>query len=187
MNTFLNDPETVTALCASDHPSLPAPECSRPARMVGAQARILYVDREPALRNLGQLVLARSGYAVDTAADGVEAWAALREREYNLLVTDNQMPGLTGLELIRKVRLARMSVAVILASAMLGAYSINALPLTECGAMLAKPFTPEQLISVVGEVLRTEVGSRIITSNGPLISRRYDPGFNSHRSWGINE
>jgi CheY-like chemotaxis protein len=38
------------------------------------------LDDEPPLRTLGQLVLTRSGYEVDTAADGVEAWAALHDQ-----------------------------------------------------------------------------------------------------------
>lgn len=44
---------------------------------VQPRARILYADDEPQLRRLGEQVLVRSGYDVDTAADGAEAWAAL--------------------------------------------------------------------------------------------------------------
>jgi CheY-like chemotaxis protein len=188
MNTLLIEPETVTSLSVSEEiPSFPHTNSPRRTGGTGMQARILYVDDEPVMRSLGQLVLARSGYAVDTAADGMEAWSALQEHDYNLLITDNHMPGLSGLELIRKVRLARMGVPIILASAVLGMYSINALPLTECGAMLAKPFTPEQLVSVVSDVLRTTFSSRTTTSNGLPASGQYQVCLDSHRASRISD
>ena len=69
--------------------------------MGGAHRRILYVDDDALLRELGEQILVRLGYDVDTAKDGAEGWDALHEHEYQLLITDYQMPCLTGLELIR--------------------------------------------------------------------------------------
>lgn len=100
------------------------------------------------------MVLAQSGFTVDTAADGEEAWEALKTREYSLLITDNHMPNLTGLELIRNVCAAGMSLPIILASSIVGTCPRGDLPHFQCGALLAKPFTPNQLVSAVREVLK---------------------------------
>ena len=153
----------------------------REANASGPQARILYADDEPSIRKLGELVLVGSGYAVDTAANGEEAWDALQDQDYHLLITDNQMPCLTGQELIRKVRQARMSVPIILASGMLGACPLDDLPWAECGALLAKPFSPEQLVSVVQEVLQSAVGSQTPTNVPEPLLEEFDARLQPHQ------
>jgi len=126
---------------------------SREAKASGPRPRVLYVDDEPTLRKLAEFFLVESGYDVETATNGAEAWDALQDRDYDLLITDNQMPVLTGQELVRKVRRARMDVPIILASGTFGACPFDDLPWAECGALLAKPFSPDQLLSVVRQVL----------------------------------
>ncbi len=60
--------------------------------------RILLVDDDISLLELNAGVLIGSGYNVDTAADGADAWKALHDLNYDLLITDNKMPRVTGLE-----------------------------------------------------------------------------------------
>jgi CheY-like chemotaxis protein len=66
--------------------------------------RILVVDDEPLLRKLNAEIFTDVGYAVDVAEDGANAWDALQLHDYHLLVTDNQMPKMSGVELVVKVR-----------------------------------------------------------------------------------
>lgn len=129
-------------------------ETSEASGETAAKARILYVDDEPSIRKYGELVLKRSGFEVDTAADGEEAWEALKTREYDLLITDNHMPKLTGLELIQKVGAAGLRLPIILASSLVSTFAKSDPPLFACGSLLAKPFTPSQLVSVVQNLLR---------------------------------
>jgi len=90
----------------------------------GAQARcqaspsnrILVVDDDVDLRHVNAEALRRGGYQTETAADGAAAWEALQANSYDLLITDNSMPKVSGVELVKKVRSARMSLPVILAS-----------------------------------------------------------------------
>lgn len=119
-------------------------------------SRILYVDDDVSMRKVGQLILGGSGYIVKTVADGVEAWTALRNSHYDLLITDDRMPRLTGLELIRQVRRARMTVPIILTSGIFGAVPSQELSGIECAAALPKPFSPEQLLATVQEMLLKE-------------------------------
>src|SRR5689334_19643597 len=61
--------------------------------------RILVVDDELGIRQVSAAVLGCSGYDVDTAEDGEAGWNALQTKNYDLLITDNNMPKLTGVEL----------------------------------------------------------------------------------------
>jgi DNA-binding response OmpR family regulator len=90
--------------------------------------RILLVDDEPDVRSLNAEVLTEAGYQVDTAENGAAGWKALVANHYDALVTDNTMPGVTGLELIKKLRSADMSMAVILASGTVPAEELNRCP-----------------------------------------------------------
>jgi two-component system sensor histidine kinase and response regulator WspE len=66
--------------------------------------RVLVADDSLTVRELERKLLAGRGYAVETAVDGVDAWNALRQGAFDLLVTDIDMPRLDGIELVRLVR-----------------------------------------------------------------------------------
>jgi DNA-binding response OmpR family regulator len=61
-------------------------------------------------------VLVHAGYLVDVAEDGAAAWDALQANRYDLLITDNNMPEMSGMELLKKLRSARMELPVIMAT-----------------------------------------------------------------------
>jgi two-component system chemotaxis response regulator CheY len=114
-----------------------------------SRRRILVVDDDGDIRRFNAEVLTLSGYDVDAAADGAEGWEALNASPYDLLITDNNMPKLTGIELIKKLNAARIPVSVILASGV---------PHSEesqlgLAATLPKPFTLDQLLGTVKKVL----------------------------------
>jgi two-component system phosphate regulon response regulator OmpR len=130
--------------------------------------RILVVDDEPSIRALNVAVLVRSGYEVDAAENGAVAWDILQRNRYDLVVTDNSMPVVSGIELMEKVQAARMTLPVIMAT--------GTLPLRESfskagfqpAALLYKPYTMEELVGTVREVLRTcEPGSGQGGPSGP--------------------
>ena len=116
--------------------------------------RILLVDDENDVRALNADVLIRSGYHVDTAENGAIAWKALQTNSYDLLITDNTMPEMTGLELIRQVRSADMTLSVILASGTVPAEELSRSPWLHVNALLPKPYSIGSLLRTVAEVLR---------------------------------
>ena len=116
--------------------------------------RILVVDDEPYIRQLSTEVLIHSGYDVDAAEDGATAWEALQVNNYNLLITEHSIPRLTGVELVRKLRAARMDLPVVLAAARLPTEALARNPSLQLAAMLLKPFTVEELLGTVTKVLR---------------------------------
>ncbi len=79
--------------------------------------RILVVDDEESLRRVTQLRLQQAGYDVATAADGNQALAFLERNPRDLVLTDLRMPGLSGIELLAKIKEAYPEVIVILVTA----------------------------------------------------------------------
>lgn len=116
--------------------------------------RILVVEDDLAIRRLDTEVLVRSGYEVDAAEDGAAGWDALQAGDYDLMITDNSMPRLTGVELLKKLRAARMELPVIMATGTLPAEEFNRHPWLRPAATLLKPYTVEQLLRTVKKVLR---------------------------------
>src|SRR6476660_423102 len=84
---------------------------------MSARGRILVVDDEANARTALAELLRDEGYAVETAADGFKALPKLEEFVPDVVVTDLKMPGLTGLELMAKVRERDPSCLVIVMTA----------------------------------------------------------------------
>jgi CheY-like chemotaxis protein len=70
---------------------------------INPSRRILVVDDDNDTRQLSVDVLAGSGYDVEGVKDGAAGWKALQaDNNYDLIVTDNKMPNMTGIEMIAK-------------------------------------------------------------------------------------
>src|SRR3984893_10682217 len=78
--------------------------------------RILVVDDEKAVRNLHAEVLTGAGYQVVGVADGALAWDAIQAQHFDLMITDNSMPKLSGVEVINKLIAANIRLPVIMAT-----------------------------------------------------------------------
>jgi len=116
--------------------------------------RILVVDDDKYIRRFSAQALMGSGYEVDAAEDGAAAWEALQIKNYNLLITDNEMPNLTGVELVRKLRSTRMALPVIMATGRLPTEALAHNPSLELAALLPKPFSIGELLETVRVALQ---------------------------------
>ena len=85
---------------------------------------------------------------------GASGWRALNASRYDVLITDNTMPGVTGLELIKKVRSEDMPLSIILASGTVPAEELDRNPWLQLDAMLPKPYGVAELVRTVKKVLR---------------------------------
>jgi DNA-binding response OmpR family regulator len=115
--------------------------------------RILFVDDNLTVRESCAKVLKKSGYHVDAAEDGEAAWKALHATNYDLLITDQTMPKLSGVELVKKLRVAQMKLPVVLVSAALPTEELDRHPWLQLAATLLKPFTVEELLKTVQAAL----------------------------------
>jgi DNA-binding response OmpR family regulator len=116
--------------------------------------RILVVDDDTGIRQLGTEVLNRNGYQVDAVEDHTAGWKALQTRNYDLLITDLDMPRLSGLKLVKRLRDARLALPVILASGTMTPQELNRNPWFHLSGALLKPVSPDQLLQTVQAVLR---------------------------------
>jgi DNA-binding response OmpR family regulator len=116
--------------------------------------RILVVDDEPLICRLNSEVLRDVGYQVDTAGDGEAAWHLLRIRDYDLLITDNDMPKLTGIELLRRLHGACRTLPTIMATATLPYQEFRQHLWLESVVTLLKPYYIAELLERVRTVLR---------------------------------
>jgi DNA-binding response OmpR family regulator len=116
--------------------------------------RILVVDDNNDTRQLTVDVLAGSGYEVDAAQDGIAGWQAIQARGYDLVITDNQMPRMSGVEMIEKLRDACIVSRVIMATGHLPVFEFTRKPWLKPDAALQRPFSNEVLLATVKKVLR---------------------------------
>jgi DNA-binding NtrC family response regulator len=77
-------------------------------------ARVLVVDDEEVVRRAYARVLARHGFAVGVAADAEAALVELRGRRYDAVLSDVSMPGLSGIDLVKRLRAEGDDVPVVL-------------------------------------------------------------------------
>jgi len=120
---------------------------------------ILVVDDDLCIREFDTAVLVRSGYAVDAAEDGAAAWEALGASNYDLVITDNNMPKVSGVELLKKLRAARMDLPVIMASGALPTEEFTRSPWLKPTATLLKPYTVAEMLRTVKMVLHESDGT----------------------------
>jgi len=115
---------------------------------------VLIVDDETAYAKALERVLVRAGYAVTIAGDGAEAAKTIVARSFDVILTDIQMPHMSGLDLLRVVRAYDLDVPVIL---MTGEPKVEtAIEAVSLGALqyLVKPAPHEELVNAVDRASR---------------------------------
>jgi two-component system response regulator AtoC len=79
--------------------------------------QILVVDDDESIRKLLSVVLARDGYLITTAEDGIQAVEVFKEQAADIVLMDIRMPGLNGLEAMQQMQLIRPGATIILMTA----------------------------------------------------------------------
>lgn len=138
---------------ASDSPSEPLQFHASPP------LRILVVEDDLTILHLNAHILQNSGYLVDSAGDGAAAWKSLNQESYDLLITDNQMPKVTGVELLKKLQAARIVLPIIMATGICPEEEFARQPELQPATILLKPYTGAQLLRTVKKVLREANGT----------------------------
>jgi len=122
--------------------------------------RILAVDDEPNIVRLIQVNLVRQGYTVETANNGVEALAKIRENRPDLLVSDVMMPEMGGFELLKNVRMDPLlsDLPVIMLTAKTQDKDVMEGYTHGADMYLTKPFNPAELLQFVKRILSSGGG-----------------------------
>jgi two-component system response regulator PilR (NtrC family) len=142
---------------------------------VTSSARILVVDDERSMREFLEILFRREGYDVVTAGDVDGALTAVESDDYDIVITDIQMPGRSGLDLLHAVREVAPETAVIMITAF--ATTETAIQAMKEGAYdyITKPFKVDEIRVVVEKALEKQL---LATENRRLRSelrtqRRY--------------
>ncbi len=133
----------------------PIPEGHRTGSVTGGTEHVLLVENEPRVRELAGRILRDLGYAVTEASSGDEAlelhdelWPHSGPHPIDFVVTDVVMPGISGLELIRRLRIKREDLKALFISGYLDPSSVenSKVPIEP---LLSKPFTKVELAGAV--------------------------------------
>jgi two-component system, OmpR family, response regulator ResD len=140
-----------------------------------SRGSVLVVDDEPTIAEVVSRYLERAGYATTVAHDGAEALASAQRGRPDLVVLDLMLPGVDGLEVLRRLREDAAPPGVILLTAK-GEESDRVIGLRQ-GAddYVVKPFSPAELVARVDAVLRRV--ERPVEDAAPLVvgEIRIDP------------
>ena len=133
--------------------------------MIGHGTRVLVVDDEEDVRLFLADRLEQAGFAVVQACDGLQALTELHHRHFNVVVTDCNMPHLSGFDLLRQCRLTWPRTPVIIMTAALYPADdlASAIGAFEC---LQKPFDANRFITLVTQAVRYSGTSARPSSSG---------------------
>ncbi len=119
-------------------------------------ARILLVDDNTMMRTVMRAALERAGHAVTQAADGERALLALAAGPFDLIVTDINMPGMGGVDLVNAVRGSSPDTKILVISGFLDGSDLKDMTSAKTQGVqgsLEKPFTADKLVNKVAEIL----------------------------------
>jgi len=120
-----------------------------------SQVKILVCDDEPHIVHVVSSKLRNAGFEVVSAVDGEEAFAVAQQEKPQLIITDYQMPFLSGLELCTKLRGTDglSEVPVIMLTARGFSLGDDDTVNTNIKKVLPKPFSPREILRTVEELL----------------------------------
>jgi CheY-like chemotaxis protein len=127
-----------------------------------ADKKILVVDDEIHIVHVVTIKLRNNGYDVVSASDGAEAYELACSEKPNVVVTDYQMPVMTGLELIEKLRQTEQTadIPVIMLTARSFALEDEQKQRLKINKCLSKPFSPKELLRDIEDVLYQQAVSQ---------------------------
>jgi CheY-like chemotaxis protein len=124
--------------------------------------RILFIDDEASLNNLGKEMLERLGYEVEPWTSPLDALEAFRARpgEFQLVITDKTMPQMTGFRLAEQVKRIRRDVPIILCTGFGNSQDVEQAEAMGISRTLMKPLSMRSLAMAVREVLDGDSSSQ---------------------------
>ena len=120
-----------------------------------ANRRVLVVDDEIHIVHVVGIKLRNNGYEMISAENGAEAFKLAREEKPDIIVTDFQMPGMTGLQLVEKLRQCEETkdIPVIMLTARGFAVENESKEELQISEFLSKPFSPKELLRSIEDTL----------------------------------
>lgn len=116
--------------------------------------RVLVVDDDADIRDLVALKLQASGIDVDTAPDGVQGLEKANTGNFDAVVLDVMMPGMSGIDVLQAMRNAGNQTPVIMLTAKTQEHDVEAGFTAGANDYVSKPFSPRELLARVNSILQ---------------------------------
>jgi DNA-binding NtrC family response regulator len=110
---------------------------------------ILVVDDDLMMRQLLEKILRRDGYRVLSVAEGEEALAIMSKEEISIVISDLQMPGMSGFDLLKAVKKDYPQIGIIMMTAYGDTYTVKDALLLGADEYITKPFKSFEISMVV--------------------------------------
>lgn len=117
------------------------------------QKRLLIIDDEDIVLKSCQRILRDSGYRIDTASNGEDGLSMLDRDDYDLVVTDLMMPGMSGMDVLKTIKEKKIDVTVVIFTGYATAETAREALKTGAFDYIPKPFTPEEFRDVINNAL----------------------------------
>jgi signal transduction histidine kinase/ActR/RegA family two-component response regulator len=137
-------------------PELAEREEKKAPRGTVKRLRVLLVDDDESLLSVVFELLSSLGHDTATASEGIEALAKFGEREFDIVITDLGLPGMSGWDIAKAVKLKDPNMPVIIISGWGAQIAESDISSRGVDLVLPKPFTLAQLEEAIGTVLEEE-------------------------------
>lgn len=130
---------------------------SKPVKQIDdIKKTILLVDDDDSIRIATQTILTRKGFTVTSAADGKLALDLFKANpdEFDIIVTDQSMPKMSGSDLVREIRKTKSNIPIILSTGQLGAEDQKDFNEAGITGFIQKPWTAEELIGRIQQIVK---------------------------------
>lgn len=129
------------------------------------KSRVLVVDDDPVIRDMVVEILKQGGFAVDSVEDGFKALAYISKHPPTAMILDLQMPGMTGVEVLTKIRtdLGLKGMRVVVFSAFITPETEGQLHELEVDAVLPKPFDVDDVLASVRKIFAESVNEQLLS------------------------
>ena len=131
--------------------------------IAGERQRVLVIEDEPDIAELVRYHLEQDGFAASLVDDGEKALDLIRQRPPALIVLDLMLPGMSGLDVCRRLRAEQATARLPIVMLTARAAEVDRVLGLEMGAddYVTKPFSPRELIARVRAVLRRAYGPEL--------------------------
>lgn len=120
--------------------------------------RILIVDDDPNIRFLFAEMMKMEGYSVETASTGTKAMQLVLNENFNLMILDIKMPGIHGLEILRRLREKKNNLPIIICTAFEGMKNDFIIKSYGVSEYLIKPVDVKVLSKTVKRTVQKNAG-----------------------------
>lgn len=120
--------------------------------------QVLVIDDEESIRSLVSDILTVGGHTSEVVEDGQKGLVLVQDRKFDLVITDNDMPLMTGVRFVKEVRKSNIKIPIIMLS---GRAAVMQKP-QGVDILLAKPFGVQELLNAIDQAVKMHSEANVL-------------------------